>query len=166
MEKKEVSFFEQRAIHLAIMHLTRRDDLVVTQPETDYGVDLLVEISQEHKATGRMFGVQVKTSQRMTMTSDNASGHPDVTFDLELPSIPDDLPFPLCLFLFRMDNDAGYVRWLKAPIVNDEGMPKLGHKQENLFKFLTKDELDALVEQVNIWYEKRRTFEYQEEAYA
>ena len=161
MEKKEGSFFEQRAIHLAIMHLTRRDDLVVTQPETDYGVDLLVEISQEDEATGRLFGVQVQARRHLNMASDSASGLQDITVEFELPPFPDDLPFPLCLFLFRMDNDARYVRWLKAPILDEEGNPKLVRNRENRFKLLTKDELDNLVEQVNVWYEKRRIFEYQ-----
>ncbi len=65
-----------------------------------------------------------------------------------------------------MDNDAGYYRWLNAPIIDEEGIPKRVLHQENIFRRLTKVELDELVEQVNIWYEKRKVFEYQEAVYA
>lgn len=166
MEKKEFLFVEQRAIHLAIMYLTRRDDLVVTQPDVDYGLDILVEISQENKATGRMFGVQIKAGQYLKITPDGSSGNREVKIAIELPSALEDLPFPLCLFVFQMDNDAGFYRWLNEPVIDEEGLPRLVLHKENLFKPLTKDELDTLVEQVNTWYEKRRISEYQEAVYA
>ncbi len=32
----------------------------------------------------------------------------------------------------RMDNDAGYYRWLNAPIIDEEGIPKRVLHQENI----------------------------------
>jgi len=53
-----------------------------------------------------------------------------------------------------MANDAGYYRWLLEPIVeSDNGT--LSFNTKDIFKQLTKEELDIIVEQVNQWYEKR-----------
>lgn len=44
---------EQRALHLAIVHLSRRNDLTIGQPKAESGVDLMVTIEQDGKITGR-----------------------------------------------------------------------------------------------------------------
>ena len=30
-----------------------------------------------------------------------------------------DLPFPVCLFFFTLDNDKGYYRWILEPIIKE-----------------------------------------------
>ena len=43
MKKNNSWFIAERAIHLAILHQTRRSDLIVTRPDENYGIDILVE---------------------------------------------------------------------------------------------------------------------------
>jgi hypothetical protein len=50
------ALLEQRALHLAIVHLSQRDDLIIEQPKAESGVDLLVTIKQDGKITWRLFG--------------------------------------------------------------------------------------------------------------
>ncbi|MBI1927987.1 DUF4365 domain-containing protein [Candidatus Poribacteria bacterium] len=151
-------FIGQRAEHLAILHLTRRGDLVVTQASTDDGPDILVEISRNNKVTGRIFGVQVKASQRFRIVPDNSLRGDEFKIPIRAFSMPEDLPFPLCLFLFQMENDEGFYRWLIEPIVRTESRPKLLVNEENIFRKLTREELDSIVGQVNNWYENRPYF--------
>ncbi|MCB9077447.1 MAG: hypothetical protein H6631_07640 [Anaerolineaceae bacterium] len=71
------------------------------------------------------------------------------------PPVPEDIPFPLCLFAFAMENDEGYYRWLKEPQFSSDGQPKLALNKVSEFKKLTKAELNHIVSQVNLWYEKK-----------
>ena len=72
--------------------------------------------------------------------------------DLDTPPIPADLPFPLCLFVFSMDTDAGYYRWLKAPTVDETGKATLAVNRTNLFDPLTRDTFDQMIDDINVWY--------------
>ncbi len=168
---KSWSFGRQRAEHLAILHLTRRSDLLVSEPrlEADNGVDFLVEICKNSRITGRMFGVQVKASTHLQISplteNEVKIAHRDGAA-IHLPSTLEDLPFPFCLFLFQMEDDEGYYRWLNQPVIT-EGISELAVNRKNIFKKLTKESLDDIVEQVNGWYAKRHVSEYQyQEVYA
>jgi hypothetical protein len=59
---KKLWYLDTRAEYLAIIHLSRRDDLVITkQPDAEeHGFDMLVSICQNQKPTGRVFGIQLK----------------------------------------------------------------------------------------------------------
>ncbi len=70
------------------------------------------------------------------------------------PEVLKDLPFPLCVVAFNMENDDGYYRWVLEPIVGPASA-NLSANTRDIFKKLTKEELDIIVEQVNQWYEKR-----------
>ncbi len=159
METKGSWFIKERAIHLAILRLTRREDLVVTQPAAEYGLDILVEIHKDKKATGRMFGVQIQGSRRLRKTPVDSSGGDKFTVSAPIPLILEDLPFPLCLFIFEMENDEGCYRWINKPIILSDSIPKLSLIKENIFKMLTGEELDNIVARVDAWYENRRIAE-------
>src|SRR5437868_3984345 len=60
--KTEAWYYGQRAESLALMYLTRRSDLVISRQEMDYGLDFLVTICKDKIYSGRIFGVEVKTS--------------------------------------------------------------------------------------------------------
>lgn len=159
METKGSWFIEERAIHLSILHLTRREGLVVTQPVAEYGLDILVEIHKDGKATGRMFGGQIQGCMHLQKTRVDSSDGNEFAVPVPIPLILEDLPFPLCLFVFEMENDEGCYRWINKPIISPDSIPKLSLIKENIFRMLTREELDALVEQVDAWYEKRRVAE-------
>lgn len=159
MNGNVVQFFEQRAIHLSILHLTRRSDLIVTQPRHDYGLDILVEIGHAARATGRMFGVQIKALQELPIRSQLQEGSHDVVIPLQPSPQLEDLPFPLCWFVFQMRDDAGFYRWPNEPYVPDGDTPLLCYNAENIFTPLTSEAVDHIVDQVDMWYERRQTSE-------
>jgi len=144
---------EQRALHLAIVHLSRRDDLSIEQPKDDYGVDLLVTVNQDGKITGRLFGVIVKASRSLSV---RASGEENqFKIQTNLPRILEELPFPLALFVFNMADDKGYFRWLLAPIRTQERPAGLPLNQANTFTKILPSTIDNAIAQVNQWYEMR-----------
>jgi hypothetical protein len=144
----------QRAIQLAIVYFSRRSDLLITQPhEFDYGVDLLVSVTQHGQITGRLFGVQIKASRHLQVKLINLANN-EYMIKVATPEVLKDLPFPLCMVVFNMENDDGYYRWVLEPIVEPNNA-NLRANTRDIFKKLTKEELDSIVEQVNQWYEKR-----------
>lgn len=91
----------QRAIQLAIVYFSRRHDLLITQPpEFDYGVDLLVSITQHGQLTGRLFGVQIKAS-RYLQVQPISVGKNAYKIKVATPEVLKDLPFPLCVAAFN-----------------------------------------------------------------
>ncbi|MCB9077452.1 MAG: DUF4365 domain-containing protein [Anaerolineaceae bacterium] len=60
MENTQAWYITERAEQLAFIYLSRRDDLVITKQNDDYGIDFLVSIVEAGKYTGRVFGVQIK----------------------------------------------------------------------------------------------------------
>jgi len=146
---------EERAEQLAIVHLTRRDDVIVVPAHADYGIDLLVHITKAGARTGRIFGVQIAARNVLKPAHNGASQGQDVR--ISLPFLPafSDLPFPLCLFVFSMENDEGYYRWILEPSLETGGRPRLVLHEQSFFKKLTKSALDNIVQSVNTWYETK-----------
>jgi hypothetical protein len=146
-----VWYLEERAEQLALLYLSRRNDLRVTKLHDDYGIDLLVEIYQDNHPTGRMFGVLLKAQ----VSQDQEHEQIDTKISSgEMQSVKD-LPFPLCLFVFVMDNDAAYYLWVKQPLVAPEGFPHLVINDVAQIKTLTKESINDIVQQVERWYEAK-----------
>jgi hypothetical protein len=139
----KVWYLEERAEALALVHLTRRNDLRVTKLNDDYGVDLLVEISRDDLPTGRMFGVILRARLSPRELS---------KFDQINTRFTQDVPFPLCLFAFVMENDAAYYRWIKQPLVSREGFHSLAFNHSEQLNPLTKESMDQIVHEVEQWY--------------
>lgn len=155
MENTQAWYITERAEQLAFIYLSRRDDLVITKQNDDYGIDFLVSIVEAGKYTGRVFGVQIKAGLSLEPTQENISSKDRFMLNISEPPVPEDIPFPLCLFAFAMENDEGYYRWLKEPQFSSDGQPKLALNKVSEFKKLTKAELNHIVSQVNLWYEKK-----------
>lgn len=155
MEKTQAWYIAERAEQLAFVYLSRRNDLVITKQNDDYGIDFLVSIVENGKYTGRVFGVQIKAELSLVPTQDNTPLEDSFELNISEPPLPEDIPFPMCLFAFAMENDEGYYRWLKEPQFSSEGKPKLVVNKVSAFKKLTKVELNNIVSQVNLWYEKK-----------
>lgn len=150
MSNPQPWFVEERAEHLAMMHLTRRDDLRVTRQPDASGMDLLVTILNEGLFSGRQFGVVLKA--RM-------GGHKPPRLDARAIAREQvhfkDVPFPVCMFFFSLDTDLGYYRWIVEPSV-DSGAATLDLPGQMLLGALTPASLETIVNRVNAWYDARR----------
>lgn len=149
MSNPQPWFVEERAEHLALMHLTRRDDLRVVRQRHESGMDLLVTVLNDGLFSGRQFGVVL--SARMggqkppRMTSRAVAAERDRYRDV---------PFPACMFFFSLDTDLGWYRWIVEPRLDDASVA-LDLPGQMLFSALTLSSLAALVDRVNAWYDAR-----------
>lgn len=144
----------QRAERLAIIHLSRRDDLNVTQSQDEYGIDLLVNLIKAGKTTGRVFGVLVKATRSLPIKGAGSEGE-QIKLQISSSKIPEDLPFPLALFVFNMEDDQGYFRWLLSPVLTSANVSRLSVNHDSTFTRISTTTIDQIVAQVNQWYELR-----------
>ena len=149
MTRSQPWYIGERAEALARIYLTRRPDLLVKQEEADYGVDYIVEIAKNGRPTRRMFGVLVK-ARIAPLTGDTQDSF--AAFHFASQTWMEEIPFPLCLFAFTMENDEGFYHWVVEPIVTDEG-PKLRLNTGNELSQLDNAALDRIVTQINQWYD-------------
>jgi hypothetical protein len=155
MQTEQPWYIGFRSEALAVVYLTRRDDLIVSQQQKDTGLDLLVTITQDGKSSGRMFGVEVKA----TASSSNLIQH-DSIFKLKNKrynnlNVLRDLPFPVCLFFFTLDNDKGYYRWILEPIIKDHNNVALKINENEELKSLNDEKIDDIIAMVNNWYDHK-----------
>jgi hypothetical protein len=145
---------EERATQLAIVYFSRRNDLLIQQAHAvDLGVDLLITLTKHGQLTGRLFGVQIKAGRHVQVKPVNVEKNA-YRIRVGSPEVLEDLPFPLCRVVFDMDNDEGYYQWILEPIIKPDNV-NLRPSTRGTFKKLTKEELDMIVQQVNLWYETR-----------
>jgi hypothetical protein len=142
-------FVAERAEHLAMMHLTRRDDLRVMPRPGGCGIDLLVTIMRDGIFSGRQFGVVIKA--RM-------GGHKPPRMDARTVARERehfrDVPFPVVMLFFSLDTDRGYCRWIVEP-AGDDAAPMLEMPEQMLMWEMHPSSLDVIVERVNAWYDAR-----------
>lgn len=149
MSARQPWYLTKRAEALAVVHLTRRDDLRVERNVFDYGPELLVSILRDGEMTGRQFGVSLKGRV--------SGARPPRVDKASLKSEREryrDVPFPVCLFIFLMEDDSGFYRWIVEPSVHD-GEPRLDRGTRLSFEALTVDALNRIVDDVNDWYDAR-----------
>lgn len=147
-------YIEQRAKHLAVMYLTRRNDLIITNQEPDYGLDFLITICKDGVKTGRIFGVQVKAAASMRRQRKNGVSIA-MKFRDDNHSFYDDTPFPICLFFFTMEEDQAYYKWIKEPIFGAKTSGKLSRRESDALTKLTNEELNNIISKINYWYESK-----------
>jgi hypothetical protein len=156
MATKEAWYIGQRSEALAIMYLTRRDDLIVSrQKEKDRGLDFLVTLLKDGGYSGRLFGVQVKA----TVSTPKLVQHDNlIEIKLNLDSLQSlaELPFPVCLFFFTLENDQGYYKWILEPVIEGQSSSKLFFNKSNEFTKLTDKEIEEIISVVNNWYDTRK----------
>jgi hypothetical protein len=124
--------------------------LVITkQPDAEnYGFDVLVSICQDKKPTGRVFGIQLKAILSLKPFYQGKISANEIELNIKTFN-PKYIPFPLYLFVFTMENDEGYYRRMNQAVLH----PAV--TDNNIFKMLTKEELNNIVEEVNLWYDKQ-----------
>ena len=142
-------FITERVRALAIVLLTRRADLAVTEAKQEYDLDLLVEIKNRRSAV-RRFGVLLHgTLSPVDEQQANQVLRPVVQrFQRSEPP-----SFPACLFYFTMQDDQGYYTWLTEPVIREHGRPLLRvHDSASVGK-LNDAGLAHIVQRVNAWYD-------------
>lgn len=146
---------ERRAEQLAYLFLTENGSLSVSRPQSEEdGLDFLVQIPGRSSGSAPQFGVQVKGKK----ASPFLNGHAAPPF-LEAPGMKPNgrharSSLPLCLFLFFVDSDASYFRWLQEPVLEKYGGLRSNETRE--FRPLTQETLDEIVATVRDWYAFQR----------
>ncbi|MDP8964241.1 MAG: DUF4365 domain-containing protein [Cyanobacteriota bacterium] len=154
MATKEAWYIGQRSEALAIMYLTRHDDLIVSRQKQEHGLDFLVTLLKDGGYSGRLFGVQVKA----TVSTPKLVQRDDIIeIKIDRGSLQSlaELPFPVCLLFFTLENDQGYNKWILEPVIETQHNSKLFFNKSNEFKKLTDEEINSIISAVNNWYESR-----------
>lgn len=149
-EDRQKWFVAERARALAMIHLTRRDDLVVQKAGEGLGLEFIVRITKEAgEPSLRQFGVFLRGSK-----SSATEAHLDKVLRPVLRSFVGigQFPYPVCLFHFTMDDDKGYYTWVAEPAVAHGG-PRLLMHQAPHCRTLDRAALDEIVEKVDRWYD-------------
>jgi hypothetical protein len=148
-DSKQEWFVAERTRALARMHLTRRDDLVITEAGRDVGLEYVVYIRKEAGGSLRQFGVFLRGA-KSAQTEDSVNKLLRPTMQSIQRIGP--FPYPVCLFHFTMDDDQGYVTWVAEPEITEGGPRLLLHSQAHCRK-LDRVALDELVERIDAWYD-------------
>jgi hypothetical protein len=144
-------FIAERVRALAIVLLTRRNDLKILEPPPDVGLNTLVEIMKDQAPTARRFGVLLRGAKSATdETHANKVLRPSLQGFLRHSR---SVPFPVCLFYFTMDDDQGYLTWANEPSLR-EGKPVLLPHGEAKVRKITRGTVDEIVEKVDRWYDE------------
>ena len=149
-ETTQAWFVAERARAMAIVHLTRRDDLVVSKAGQGVGLEFIVTIQNKTgEPSVRQFGVFLRGSKNaVTEASLDESLRPEMQSFFRMGQFP----YPVCLFHFSMDGDQGYFTWVAEPAILDGGPRLLMHDASHCRK-LGKATLDEIVEKVDGWYD-------------
>jgi hypothetical protein len=152
MTEVSPSEIETRAQNLATFYLTRRDDLAVIQQDKEYRLDFLLKIIKDSESTEKLFGIEVKG---VRPPEDQSKPSELKTFrikDSQL-NLLKNLPFPICLFIFTIENDKGYYRWINEPITEPGRFRRLMPSKKDELTTLTNREVDKIVARVSKWYD-------------
>ena len=152
--KQAGRFLAERVEAMAIMHLTRRDDLVVRREireKSEPIMDLMVEIREAGRPMNwKRFGVYL---QGVTTPGTIEAANSKLKISLRRffndygePSLP------FCVFYFTMEDDQGYYTWLAEPLV-EAGRPHLQYHPEKAdCRPLDLGSIDSMVAAVNAYY--------------
>ncbi|MCP4698542.1 MAG: DUF4365 domain-containing protein [Gammaproteobacteria bacterium] len=154
--KKTLWYIGQRAEQLAFVYLSRRDDLIIANGSDSHGLDLIVNITGNGKFTGRMFGVQLKAYKTLEdVISERKKDCIEVKPGLKKARILKDIPFPMVMFLFGMDNDEGYYHWVNQKSLHEMINRNPESSCQTSFKKITNQNINCLVREINQWYDKK-----------
>ncbi|MCI0461187.1 MAG: hypothetical protein L0Z62_29925 [Gemmataceae bacterium] len=143
-------FIAERGKALALVLLTRRDDLLVKETKEENGLDYTVHIKTPDNLGDQPFGVYV-ASGMTPVTLDGASKQLQPVME-KVQSIGR-FAFPVCVFYFTVKDDEGYHAWAYEPFVTPEGTLKLLLPAEARCRKLNNESLAEIVSAVQRWYE-------------
>ena len=135
---------------MAIVYLTRREDLIVSEEVTDVGVDLWVTLNLEDKEGHRKFAVELRGGwSAVTAAHANKSLYPSMQRMLWYGPFP----FPVVLFFFTMENNEGWYTWVAEPVASSGSDFELVQHGEASCRPLNSGAIDEIVESVDRWYD-------------
>ena len=140
---------DERVRALAIMHLTRRDDLVIQEASEDNGLDLLVHFPPENKEGLRLLGVKHQGRWESGSRNHTKQVVRPILNTMRRKGL---FPFPVCLFLFTMEKDEAWYTWVAEPVIKPDGRPHLQVHDQAYCLPLDKTALDGIIEAVDQWY--------------
>ena len=143
-------FIAERVRSLAVVYLTRREDLIVTEEATDIGVDLWVTLNLEDKEGHRKFGVELRGGWT-AMDDDHANKSLYPSMQKMLRYGP--FALPVVLFFFTMENNEGWYTWAAEPVVSSGGGFEIVQHDEASCRPLNAEAIDEIVEKVDRWYD-------------
>ncbi|MDQ2688370.1 MAG: DUF4365 domain-containing protein [Armatimonadota bacterium] len=150
MSDKEPWYMGERAQNLAILALTDHSDVsVIPRSDANIGVSILANIRESGESVGRLFGVDVRAMLSGDLRALNLS------LDKNSQLHYRDVPFPVCLFLFTVDNGWGYWGWIHQPAFGADGTPLLLRNEGIALKELDSAEVNNIVHAVTHWYDHR-----------
>jgi hypothetical protein len=143
-------FIAERVRALAVVYLTRRDDLIVTEEPGDVGIDLSVTLNVETKGRHRKFGVELR-GDWAAVTADHAN-------QVLRPAMHEmrrygPFAFPVVLFFFTMENNEGWYTWAAEPVVSSTGEFEIVQRGEASCRPLNSGAIDEIVDAVDRWYD-------------
>ena len=149
-EHQREMFVAKRARALAMMLLTRREDLLIEEVKDDIGLDYIVRFHREGKEGLREFGIELR-GVWAAVTKEQA----DKQLRPSLHQMKRYGPFlrPVCLFLFTMENDGAWYTWVAEPIESEDGKPLLRSRDEPDCRPLDKRALKEIIERVDGWHD-------------
>ena len=171
MAAAEPWFIAERAEALAVVYLTRRHDvevIPVSSAASHPGYDLLVQLRQGDAATRPSFRIVVKGA-RSPRHSNRGTGPASFPIAYKAGELAPNT-IPICLFVFTVDDELGYYRWLQQPRIT-KGQATLRNNlppTDQLFDQpdriilntavapLDNQAIQQLIAQVAQWYEVRR----------
>ena len=136
MENKK-DFNEWRAEKLGYVYFSRLDDLIINESNfKDPFFDYLIDIGKEHKQTGRLFGVEIKSLNNHTA-------------DVFVKEQYKNISIPALIVLFDNKTDEGFFKWIKKPI--EDGRLAFDNTK-NGFDKLNNNTLNLIVTEIKDWY--------------
>ena len=144
-------FVAERARALAWMHLTQRDDLLITQAGKDVGLDYLVSLTMKNdKPSLRQFGIVLRAARKPATVE-----HLNKILRPTMQSLRrvGEFPYPVCLLYFTMEDNRGYYAWVAEPMLTEDGKPRLQRHGAAACKLFDRPALDQIVSQVRKWYD-------------
>ncbi|MGL4550398.1 MAG: hypothetical protein ACRC33_04360 [Gemmataceae bacterium] len=143
--KQQEWFVTERARALALVHLTRRDDLTVVAAGREVGLDLIVYLKAERSL--RQLGVFLRGTRLAPGSLDDA-----LRPTMRTLARAGEYPFPVVLFHFEMDGDRAHFTWVAEPDAAG-AEPRLVLHDEPHCEVLDRAALDRIVARVGGWYD-------------
>jgi hypothetical protein len=149
-EHQREMFVAKRARALAMILLTRREDLLIEEVKDDIGLDYIVRFHSEGKEGLREFGIELR-GVWAAVTKEQA----DEQLRPPMQQMKRYGPFlrPVCLFFFTMENDGAWYTWVAEPIESEDGKPLLRSRDEPDCRQLDKRVLKEIIERVDGWHD-------------
>jgi hypothetical protein len=143
-------FIAERVRALAVVYLTRREDLIISEEPAEFGVDLWVTLNLEDKYGHRKFGVKLQGIWTAV-----TPGDPDKNLQAPMQRMLryGPFPFPVVLFFFTMENNEGWYTWAAEPVVSSGGNFELVQHGEASCRPLNTEAIDEIVDAVDLWYD-------------